>query len=121
MGTFPCLTYLPVLLLTLFTAIGTAAFNQFRVLGGALTLSIVTAVGNNWVKAQLSGFLSDTDLGAVFASTSVIDTFPQDVEDLTRQKFAESFGLQTKILLGIAVASVFASCLMWQRVQIRIP
>ncbi|KAI0904704.1 putative multidrug resistance protein fnx1 [Ustulina deusta] len=101
-------------------AVGTAAFNQFRVLGGALTLSIVTAVGNNWVKYQLLGTLAEKDIMAIFRSTDAIDLFPGDVESVIRGTFAQSFNLQMRILLGIAVASVFSTLLMWQRNQIRI-
>jgi hypothetical protein len=86
-----------------------------------MILSIATAVGNNWVKAQLSGFLTEADLRAIFASTGVIDTLPKNLEILTRETFAQSFSLQMRILLGIAVASIFTTMLMWQKVQIRIP
>jgi hypothetical protein len=101
-------------------AVGTAAFNQFRVLGGALILSIVTAVGNNWVKYQLASTLAKEDIMAIFLSTDTIDLFPSAVENLIRETFAQSFSLQMRILLGIAVASVFTTLLMWQRKQIRI-
>ncbi|KAI0378118.1 putative multidrug resistance protein fnx1 [Hypomontagnella monticulosa] len=119
MGTLTLLT--PIIVGEADLTIGTAAFNQFRVLGGAMTLAIVTAVGNNWVKSKLSGFLTNDELMTIFASTATIDRFPPNIESLVRDTFAQSFGLQMRILLGIAVAAIFTTLLMWQRVQIKIP
>lgn len=104
-------------------ATGTGAVTQFRFLGSAVAISIVTAVGNNWVKDRIlsEALLSPLQLESLFQSTQIINTFPSSVQIAVRSLFIRAFDLEMKIVLGFAVASVFASLLMWQRVQITVP
>lgn len=104
-----------------FLAIGTGAVVQFRFLGSTVVLSIITAVGNNWVKQILSAYLTGTELLMIFRSTETIATLPSSVEPTVRRTFAGSFNLQMEIVLGFAVVAVFTSFMMWQKPQVRVP
>lgn len=94
---------------------------QFRFLGGATILSIATAVGNSWIRDNLSSVLSPDTLERLFRSAETIGILPEDVRDEVQGYFVLSFNLQMRILIGVAVAAVFSSLMMWQKPQIRIP
>lgn len=89
-----------------------------RFTGGAVVISIITAVGNSWLKNTLSPLLAPEQLEAVLKSTHFIETFPSDLQSVTRGAFVDMFNLQMHIVLGFAVAAVFTTFLMWQRIQI---
>ncbi|KAI9740045.1 MAG: hypothetical protein M1818_004796 [Claussenomyces sp. TS43310] len=101
-------------------AVGTAATVQFRFLGGGVVVSIVTAVGNSWIKNALSKSLTPLQILAIFRSTEVINTLPASLQTVVREDFVESFNLQMRIVLGFSVAGVLTTLLMWQRVQVRV-
>ncbi|CAG9989326.1 unnamed protein product [Clonostachys byssicola] len=62
-------------------AVASAAVVQFRFLGGAVILSIATAVGNTWIRNSLSDVLSAEQLKALFRSTQSINRLPDDLHD----------------------------------------
>lgn len=101
-------------------AVGTAATVQFRFLGGAVAVSIATAVGNSWIKDRLLGSVTLPQILAIFRSTNAINTLPASLQTVVREHFAESFNLQMRIVLGFTVASVITTLLIWQKVQIRV-
>ncbi|EEA26380.1 hypothetical protein TMatcc_005354 [Talaromyces marneffei ATCC 18224] len=101
-------------------AVGTAATVQFRFLGGALVVSLVTAVGNSWVRNELSGSLSPEQIFSIFRSTDVIDTLPVSLQAMVRHEFAESFSLQMRIVIGFAATGILTTLLMWQKSQIHV-
>ncbi|KAK4236506.1 multidrug resistance protein 3 [Achaetomium macrosporum] len=103
-------------------AVGAAAPVQLRFLGSATVVSIVTAVGNTWLRNELSGTLSPEQIQAIFRSSDAIKVLPTaDLERMVRGRFVESFNLQMHIVLGFAVAGAFTALLMWQRNQVRVP
>ncbi|KAK3302903.1 major facilitator superfamily domain-containing protein [Chaetomium strumarium] len=103
-------------------AVGAAAPVQLRFLGSATVVSIVTAVGNTWLRNELSGTLSPEQIQAIFRSSDAIRMLPTaELERLVRGRFVESFNLQMHIVLGFAVAGVITALLMWQRNQVRVP
>ncbi|KAI0190174.1 putative multidrug resistance protein fnx1 [Xylaria flabelliformis] len=102
-------------------AVGTGTVVQYRFLGSTVVLSIITAVGNNVIKAKLINILTPSQLEGIFRSTAYIGELPDGVEHTVRRMFASAFNLQMEILLGFAVAAVLTSLLMWQKTQIRVP
>ncbi|KAK3689075.1 putative multidrug resistance protein fnx1 [Podospora appendiculata] len=104
-------------------AVGSATPVQFRFLGSAMLVSIVTAVGNRFVRDGLlsSGMLAPAQIAAIFESSATIDALPGNLQALVRGYFIEGFNLQMRITLGLAVASVFCTAIMWQKTQIRCP
>lgn len=101
-------------------AVGTAATVQFRFLGGNVVVSIVTAVGNSWIKQALSGKMTREQISAIFRSSEVIETLPLSLSTLVREDFVESFNLQMKVVLGFTVAGILTTLLMWQRPQLQV-
>lgn len=89
-----------------------------RFTGGAVVISIITAVGNSWLKSTLSGLLTPEQLEDLLRSTRFIETFPPSLQSVVRGKFVDMFNLQMHIVLGFAVAAVFTTLLMWQKIQI---
>ena len=96
-------------------AVATAAIVQFRFLGGATALAILTAVANTWLRDTLRGILSSDQLGTLFQAPAIISTFPMETESLVRGAFVKSFDLQMRILIGFAVAQFPFTLLMWQK------
>ncbi|EED15702.1 efflux pump antibiotic resistance protein, putative [Talaromyces stipitatus ATCC 10500] len=101
-------------------AVGTAATVQFRFFGGAVVVSIVTAVGNSWIKNSLLGSLEPQEIMSIFRSTDFIRTLPENLQATVREDFAESFNLQMRVVLGFAVAGTLTTLLMWQKSQVRV-
>lgn len=83
-------------------------------------VSLVTAVGNSWVKSELQGSLSSQQIFSIFRSTEVISTLPWNLETMVRHEFAEGFSLQMRIVLGFAAGGVLTTLLMWQKVQTKV-
>jgi hypothetical protein len=103
-------------------AISSATLTQFRFLGGVLTVSIGTAVGNTRVRDAVEGILSPEQILGLFTSVqTTIASLPNDIQSLVRKQFVESFNLQINILLGFAVASVLTTLLFWKKPQITVP
>ncbi|KAI1491646.1 major facilitator superfamily domain-containing protein [Biscogniauxia mediterranea] len=102
-------------------AVGSAAVTQFRFLGSAIVVAIITAVGNSWVKNALLERLTPLQVSTIFRSTEAISDLPEDAEVFVRSIFIQSFNLQMRIVLGFSVAGMFTWLLMWQKTQIRVP
>ncbi|KAK0667281.1 multidrug resistance protein 3 [Cercophora samala] len=101
-------------------AIGAAAPVQLRFLGSATVISIVTAVGNSWLRDSLSQSLQPTQIQAIFQSSAAIGKLPLELETIVRARFVESFNLQMRIVIGFAVAGVLTVLLMWQKPQVKV-
>lgn len=89
-----------------------------RFTGGAIVISIITAVGNSWLKSTLSKSLTPEQLEYLLRSTRFIEMFPLGLHSVIRGAFVNMFNVQMHIVLGFAVAAVFTSFLMWQKTQI---
>lgn len=96
----------------------TASIVQFRFLGGATALAIITAVSNSWLKDVLSKVLVPEQVAGVFREISVISSFPPTVRAIVQGIFVKSFNLEMRILLGFVVAQFLFSLLMWKKDQI---
>ncbi|KAI1180244.1 drug resistance transporter [Nemania sp. FL0916] len=101
-------------------AVATAAGTQFRFVGSAVVVSITTAVGNGWIKDQLSGVLTSQQIGGIFRSSDTINHLPPEVQKRVRAEFGRSFNLEFHIILGFAVAAVLSIALLWRRQQIKV-
>lgn len=94
---------------------------QFRFLGSAIVIAIITAVGNSWVRNVLLDRLTPLQVSAIFHSTGAIDDLPATTETFVRGAFVESFNLQMRVVLGFSVVGMLTWLLMWQKIQVRIP
>jgi len=98
-----------------YTAVIASSVVQFRVMGGAVGLAVVTCVANTYIKSHLVGLLTDTEIVAVFESLATISKLPLHVQEIVRSIFARGFILQMKILIGFGVVQFPAVALMWQK------
>ena len=85
---------------------------QFRYLGGAVGLGIVTAVFNNRVRSGLVSLLTPTDIVRVLQSTELIHQLPGPQQHEVQLVFGDSFTLQWKTILGFVCAQIPAALMM---------
>lgn len=85
-----------------------------------MAVSLVTAVGNSWVKNELLGILSSEQIFSIFRSTEDISRLPANLQTMVRHEFAESFNSQMRIVLGFAAGGILTALLMWQKGQIKV-
>ena len=88
---------------------------QFRTFGGAVGLAIVIAVTNRSVASELSRVLPQAQVHQILQSTNTITTLPPNLQLGVRTVFGEKYNLQMKIMIGLAVAQIPATLLMWTK------
>ena len=93
---------------------------QFRSLGGALAISLVTAVMNQSVRNTLLPLLGAHDMEMIFLSPEALNTLQEPARIIAREVFWKGFNMQLRILLGFAVAQVPVTMLMWKKEQVTI-
>ncbi|KAM0131600.1 hypothetical protein ACHAO1_007201 [Botrytis cinerea] len=91
---------------------------QFRIMGGALGLAIVTAAYKGYVTSRLKAFLNLEEQLSVFESAKYIQSLSPEVQGRVREVFAGGYNLQFRILIALAAAQIPSSLLMWQKEQI---
>lgn len=99
-------------------AVAVGAVAQFRVMGAAIGLGIVTSVLNNFVTSRLAQFLSPSEVGTLLQTSAALSNFHPEQQNMIRSVFAEGYNLQMRILIGFAAAQLPASLVMWQKKQI---
>lgn len=100
------------------SAVAVGAVAQFRVMGAAIGLGIVTSVLNNFVTSRLAQFLSPSEVGTLLQTSAALSNFHPEQQNMIRSVFAEGYNLQMRILIGFAAAQLPASLVMWQKKQI---
>lgn len=96
-------------------AVATAAVIQFRLMGGAIGLAIVTTVFNGLVRPKLEHILSFAQLEDLLQSTAVIESFQPELQSRVRNIFAEGFNVQMRIMIGFGAAQIPAALLLWRK------
>lgn len=94
---------------------GTAAIGQFRILGGAVGLAIVTNIFNRSMRPKLLGLLLPPQVDAFLESTSILASFPEVTQVAVRSCLGEGYNLQMTVLIGFAAAQLPATLLMWTK------
>ena len=94
------------------------AVAQFRVMGGAIGLAIITTAFNGLVRSHLQSAVSAQELSDLLRTPASIFEFSPSQQDLIRTTFADGYTLQLKILTGLAAGQIPATFLMWQRKQV---
>ena len=103
--------------LTFFLAVANSAILQFRTLGGAVGLAIVTTVLNGYVKSRLLEFLTLDQINAGLKSTQSFNNLPPAAAVALRNIFAEGYNLQMRVMIGTSAAQIPTAFLMWQKKQ----
>lgn len=97
-----------------------STITQFRIMGGAVGLAIVTAAFNSLITGRLREQLTQDQLTALLQSPATISTFPEGVQETIRATLGDGYNLQMAILSGLAAGQIPASFLMWQKKQITV-
>ncbi|KAI0015069.1 MFS general substrate transporter [Xylariomycetidae sp. FL0641] len=101
-------------------AVAMGSITQFRLMGGAIGLAIITTAFNNLVSNRLGGLVANDQLEALLHSPDTISLFPGSTQEAIRTTFSDGYGLQMAILSGLAAGQIPAAFLMWKRQQIMI-
>ncbi|RAH48304.1 MFS general substrate transporter [Aspergillus brunneoviolaceus CBS 621.78] len=102
------------------SAVAMGAIAQFRVMGGCIGISILTAVANGYLQSHLKHSLEAAQMQSILNSAEVLSALPQAEQSLVRGTFSASYNLQMKTLAGLAGGQALASLLMLQKNQITV-
>ncbi len=101
-------------------AVAMGSVTQFRMMGGAVTLSIINTARNAYLRSNLKELLTSEQINALLEFAPASKTLDPAIKHAVGTKLAEGYNLQTKILAGMAGVQVLSSLLMWQKKQIRV-
>jgi hypothetical protein len=93
---------------------------QFRVMGGAIGLAIVTTIFNGYIRTQLRDILSSEQVEAIVQYPASIASLSPEIQQIVRATFGNGYNLQAKVLSGLAAGQIPATLLMWQKDQIMV-
>ncbi len=91
------------------------ALNQFRQLGGAIGLGILTSVLDHRLQSALALVLSREQFDAIYTAPEAIESLPPDLRAAVSSAFAGGYNLQMRILTGICAAQLLTLIVMWKR------
>ncbi|KAF2871199.1 major facilitator superfamily domain-containing protein [Massariosphaeria phaeospora] len=100
-------------------AVAMGAVSQFRIMGGALGLSIVHTARNSFLRSKLSAFLSGGEVKQLMDSATSLAQLDPRIRTEVTGIMLEGYNIQMKIFAGLAGIQVLGAFLMWQRKQIR--
>ena len=86
---------------------------QFRYLGGAIGLGVVTAALNGYVRSQLSDVLTPSEITAILQSSGMISTLSVEAQTRVLQVFTSGFLLQWRIMCGFVGLQIVANILAY--------
>ncbi|KAF2758475.1 MFS multidrug transporter-like protein [Pseudovirgaria hyperparasitica] len=89
------------------------ANTQFRYLGGAVGLGVITAVLNARLHPSLGHIVDAEEVGAILRSTEAVRTLSVSERDNVLHLFADGFALQWKVILAFISAQVPVAIMMW--------
>ena len=93
---------------------------QFRILGGALGVSIATNLLNGPIES-LAGLLPTETIDKLLQSISAARLLSPSDQALYQAAYLDGYQKQFALVLGFAVAEVLALALMWEWPPRRLP
>lgn len=97
----------------MFAASTLGASGQFRYLGSALGLGIVSAVLTGTLRSALAPVLTSEELRQILDTLQDIALLSPEKQDFVLREFAKGFSLQWKVMLGFVGAQAVSAFLMW--------
>ena len=85
---------------------------QFRYLGSAVGLGLVTAVLDNGLHGRLGAILSSGEVTKVLESVEAVQSLPVSVQSGVEAAFEACFSLEWQALLGLVCAQIPAALMM---------
>ncbi|PVI05167.1 MFS multidrug transporter-like protein [Periconia macrospinosa] len=101
-------------------SVAMGAITQFRIMGGAIGLSIVNSVMHGMLRSGLTPILTSLQLDKVLDSAQYIAVLPPQVREQVLLKFSDSYNVQMRILAGLAAGQIIGTLIMWQKKQIKV-
>ncbi|KAK1148133.1 hypothetical protein N8T08_010772 [Aspergillus melleus] len=101
-------------------AVAMGAVAQFRVMGGAICLAIVTAASQGYLQSHLSHLLNSQQVHDILNSTDALSEFSEATQEAIRATYSGSYNLQMKILIAFAGGQVLSTACMWKRNQLTV-
>ncbi|KAF7860879.1 hypothetical protein EAF04_008397 [Stromatinia cepivora] len=86
-----------------YITVALGAINQWRSLGGAISLAVVTSVMNESINSKLSGYLSSEQLYRVLQSSATIPELPESLQGVTRSQFGRAYNEQMNIVMVLSI------------------
>ncbi|KAF1966753.1 MFS general substrate transporter [Bimuria novae-zelandiae CBS 107.79] len=94
-------------------SVGTASIAQFRVLGGLIGIAIATSLSTPYLRENILEVVSPSSALLILEKTVNIYILPVETRREVERIFAESFSLQSNLLIGFAAAQIPTTALMW--------
>lgn len=94
---------------------------QYRILGSAIGLAIVTAAFNSLVRGKLDDILPPGPVDDLLRSPATVKLFAEDLQGTILAAFGDGYNLQLKILAGLAALQIPSALLIWKKQQIVAP
>jgi hypothetical protein len=88
---------------------------QFRILGGVVSLAIVTCVANPAIRQSLLGLVTPEEANAILEKFATVRYLPVETQERVRASFRQGFDLQMKIVVGFAAAHIPSTLLMMSK------
>ena len=101
-------------------AVAMSAVVQFRTMGGAIGLAVVTNVMSAYVRKHLREILAPAQINALLETTEAFASLSPETADIVRTTFAHGYNLQMQIMIGFSAAQIPAALLMWKKPQVLI-
>ena len=95
-----------------FSAVTVSATIQFRTVGGAIGLAIVTTATNTYIKRHSAGNLSSAQVSALSQTTESFAALSPEMADIAKTVFAHGYNLQMRIMIGFSGAQLPVTFLM---------
>lgn len=97
-------------------AVGMGAVAQFRVMGGAIVLSIATSVFNSYTKPRIAELLGASGAAVVYGQSvqSIANLGPLEQQRM-RLTLARGYNLQMWVMCAFAALQVPTALLLWRR------
>ncbi|KAH9887452.1 MFS multidrug transporter-like protein [Xylariomycetidae sp. FL2044] len=93
------------------------AANQLRMMGGAIVLSIATAIFSNYTKSSLEELgISTSQLAA--GQGHYMHTLPEDTQEAARQVLSGGYNRQMVCLAAFAALQLLTMFLLWKKKQV---
>ncbi|KAI1122837.1 putative MFS multidrug transporter [Nemania abortiva] len=96
-------------------AVAQGIIAQARVLGGSIGIALCSIIFNTRVARDLSGKMDPNDLEALHHSPMIGPWLAPELQMMVRVAYASAFTDDIKLLIGIAVIGVIASCFAYQK------
>ncbi|KAI1497920.1 major facilitator superfamily domain-containing protein [Biscogniauxia marginata] len=96
-------------------AVAQGAVAQARVFGGSIGIAICSIIFNTKVTNELGSRMDPGSMAALHHSPTIAPLLPDEIKFLVKSVYASAFTDDIKVMIGIAVVGVVASCFAYEQ------